>query len=135
MTEKAFDFRNILKKANKNKIPNYIFLGDLNSMGMNYFGTDKDIPGEREVKELAASAKRRKMRLLKKSYPNTYWSEKHGESNLDHVIAMDHLKFKSFGGDEVKVYGWNEEATKAARKAWVAKYSDHSMLYLEVQKV
>ncbi len=135
MTDKAFDFRNVLKDAMGGKTPNYIFLGDLNTMGMNYAGSDKDISGEREVKELAASAKRRSMRLLSKNYSNTYWSEKFGESNLDHVVAMDHLQFKKFGGDEVRVSGWNEKNTKAARKAWVKKYSDHAMLYLEVQKV
>lgn len=135
MIDKAFDFRNVLKKAVSGKVPNYIFLGDLNTMGMEYFGSDKDISGEREIKELAAAAKRRNMRLLIKSEDATYWSERYGESDLDHVVAMDHLKFKSFGGTDVRVSGWNDKTTKAQKKAWVKKFSDHSMLYLEVQRV
>ncbi|MEM7425154.1 MAG: endonuclease/exonuclease/phosphatase family protein [Pseudomonadota bacterium] len=135
MVEKAFGFRNVLKKVLDGEAPNYIFLGDLNTMGMDYLGSDKDISGKREIKELAASARRRKMRLLSKSYPATYWSERYGENDLDHVVAMKHLKFKKFGGQEVRVSGWNEKGTDAGKKAWVKKYSDHAMLYLEVQKV
>ena len=135
MTKKAFDFRKVLKDAIGGKTPNYIFLGDLNTMGMNYFGSDKDISGGREIKELAAAAKRRNMRLLSKDHSATYWSDEYGESDLDHVVAMDHLKFKTFGGKEVRVSGWNNKNTDAERKDWVKKYSDHAMLYLEVQKV
>ena len=134
MTTKAFDFRKVLEKAIGSK-PNYIFLGDLNTMGMNYPGRDKLISGDREIQELDSAAKRRGMRVLTKSYENTYWSEKYGESNLDHVVAVNHLKFKKFGDDDVRVTGWNEQTTKAKRKSWVKKYSDHAMLYLEVQKV
>jgi len=47
MTRKAFDFQKVLKKSMEGATPNYIFLGDLNTMGMNYAGTDKDISGDR----------------------------------------------------------------------------------------
>ena len=75
------------------------------------------------------------MRLLGKNNASTYWSERYGESDLDHVVAMDHLQFKKFNGEEVRVTGWTDESTNAGRSAWVKKYSDHAMLYLEAQKV
>lgn len=135
MTDKAFDFRKPLAKAMDGDQPNYIFLGDLNTMGMDYLGSDKDISGAREIAELAASARRRNMRVLSKSHPSTYWSERYGESDLDHVVAMDHLAFKQFGGKDVQVSGWNDETSEADKAAWVERFSDHAMLYLEVQKV
>lgn len=135
MVGRAFDFRKVWKKALGTDKPNYIFLGDLNTMGMDYAGKDKDVSGAREVDELAKAAARRDMRVLTKTHVNTYWSERYGESNLDHVVAMDHLQFKQFDGKDVKVMGWNEKATKASKRSWVKKYSDHAMLYLEVQKV
>ena len=135
MTIRAFNFRNALKKAAGGQTANYMFLGDLNTMGMNYYGSDKDITGKREVKELGAAAKRRDMKLLAKTYENTYWSEKYGESDLDQVVAAKHLEFRSFGGKAVRVSGWPDEPSIAKKKAWVKKYSDHALLYLEVQKV
>ena len=135
MTMRAFTFAKVLKKAAGNKTPHYIFMGDLNTMGMNYFGSDKDIAGEREVKELEKAAKRRGMRLLDKTYDGTYWSARYGESNLDHVVAMDHIEFKTFGGKSVQVSGWPDKPSEREKAAWVEKYSDHALLYFEVQKV
>ncbi len=135
MTARAFNFRKPLKKAAGGNAANYIFLGDLNTMGMAYPGTDKDISGNREVQELARTANRRDMRLLDKSYNNTYWSARYGESDLDQVVAMEHLEFKSFNGSSVKVSGWPNEPTKKKKAAWVKKYSDHALLYFEVKKV
>lgn len=140
MTKRAFDFRKVLKKAaGNNKEPNYMFLGDLNTMGMDYFGSDKDISADRERAELARSASRRKMRVLTKTYENTYWSKTYGENNLDHVVAAKHLKFKSYGGKDIRMSGWtdhvNEPSAGTKIAKWVKKYSDHALLYLEVQKV
>ena len=56
-------------------------------------------------------------------------------SNLDHVVAANHLQFKSFNGAEVSVRGWAEETDVAKQKKWIKKYSDHNLLYFEVQKV
>lgn len=135
MTKRAFDFRHVLKKAAGGQAANYIFLGDLNTMGMDYFGKDKDIVGAREIKELKASARRRDMVVLEKSHENTYWSATYGPSDLDHVVAAEHLSFKSFAGSPVKVSGWPDEPTDAKKAKWVEKYSDHALLNFEVQKV
>ena len=135
MIKRAFDFRKVLNKASDDGPANYIFAGDLNTMGMNYYGSDKDITGAREVKELRGSAQRRDMKLLDKTYANTYWSKKYGESSLDQVVAAEHLKFRSFDGQPVRVSGWPDAPTEEKRAAWVEKYSDHALLYFEVQKV
>ena len=34
------------------------------------------------------------------------------KSNLDHVVAAEHLKFQSFGGDQIKVRGWPEKGNR-----------------------
>ena len=137
MLTRAFDFRKKLKKAGvqQDGEPNYIFVGDFNTMGMDYRGSDKDITGKRETRELGQAANRRKMSLLGKSRPYTYWSKKYGSSDLDHVVAANHLRFKDFDGSAVKVIGWPDEATSKEKKEWVKKYSDHALLYFEVQKI
>ena len=56
------------------------------------------------------------------------------EYDLDHVVAADHVQFKSFGGKPVDVRGWPEKTTDVQKDAWAKKYSDHAMLYFEVQK-
>lgn len=45
-------FRKTLNKASDNGIANYIFLGDLNTMGMNLTYNDKDISGDEEMERL-----------------------------------------------------------------------------------
>lgn len=135
MTRRAFDFRKVLKKSTGGEEPNYLFLGDMNTMGMNYLGSDKDIDGDREITELRKAAARRKMTLLDKTQPHTYWSPTYGRSNLDHVVAAKHLQFRAFGGKPVRVTGWTDLPTDAERSQWVKKFSDHALLYLEVQKV
>lgn len=135
MTKRAFDFRKTLSKAANGSDPNYIFLGDLNTMGMDYYRSDKDIDADREIAELGRAASRRKMRLLGKTENRTYWNPRYGESDLDHVVAMNHLQFRQFSGQSVRVSGWTDLNSDAERKAWTEKYSDHALLYFEVQKV
>ena len=76
--------------------------------------------------------------VLEKDEPATYWpgsTSKYPEGNLDHVVAAEHLQFKNFGGSPVKVIGWPQENTPDAKDDWTDTYSDHAMLYFEVQKV
>jgi len=85
---------------------NYLFLGDLNTMGMNHpFGH--------------------------------WWNSSHRRphSDLDHVVSAEHLRLKAFNGAEVRVLGWPQEPTDAAKDRWAGRYSDHALLYLEVQRV
>jgi len=57
-------------------------------------------------------------------------------SDLDHVVASNQLKFKpSFNGSDVDVRGWPTEQTEEEQKAWIDKYSDHALLFFQVEKV
>ena len=139
MLERALEFRRTLQKsaADPAKPVNYFFLGDLNTMGMEYFFKAHNILADVELKKVEAIAKKRKMRMLTKSRPNT-WSNGSAStfkpSNLDHVVAADHLKFKQFDSADVRVLGWPEEPTPAAQDAWIKRFSDHGILFFEVQR-
>ena len=139
MLVRACDFRKALDKAAGGEKANYIFLGDLNTMGMDYkYVQGKDLTTADELTKLEKQAKKRKMRLLNKSAPAT-WSNGSKSSilpsNLDHVVAADHLKFTSFSGCEISVRGWAEKSTPQSQDAWIKEFSDHSLLYFEVHKV
>lgn len=137
MLERALEFRRTLQKGNPAQSVNYFFLGDLNTMGMEYHFKEHNILPDVELKKIGAIAKKRKMRVLTKSKPNT-WSNgstsRYKPSNLDHVVAADHLKFKQFSASDVRVLGWPEEPTTAAQDAWIKRFSDHGILYFEVQR-
>lgn len=136
MMVRACDFRKVLDKASPNDRANYMFIGDLNTMGMEYTYVRKhDIGADAELTKLKKKAQSRKMRPLAKSHPHT-WSNGTGssipDSDLDHVVAADHLEFRTFAGAEVDVRGWT---TADDKDAWINSFSDHSLLYLEVQRV
>lgn len=143
MFEKAFKLRSDLDAAAGGKHQsNYIFLGDLNTMGMEYPWYD-DIEQETELKKWDNRATRSwGMTRLCKTYEMTWWNRLGGDpesSNLDHVYAAKHLVFKQFKDPagvnrDVLVTGWVDE-DPADRDTWKAQNSDHSMLYFEVQKV
>jgi endonuclease/exonuclease/phosphatase family metal-dependent hydrolase len=140
MLQRACDFRRALDAAPaSNGRANYVFLGDLNLMGMTYtFVRDRDISGANELDRLDHVARRRAMRILVKDEPAT-WSNGSASSippsNLDFVVAADHLKFKNFSGAEVTVRGWPKLSTVAQQDAWIRDFSDHGLLYFEVQRV
>lgn len=147
MITRAFDFRVVLNKAAKAianatgatpKPVNYIFMGDLNTMGLNYYPSDKyDIPGESEIAELHRKCRYRDMKVLTKNHPFSYNNGSNSSipsSNLDHVVAADHLKFKQFSGADIDMRGWCKEVDIQAQDDWISKYSDHGLLYFEVQK-
>ena len=56
-------------------------------------------------------------------------------TDLDHVVASGHLQFDQFQGSDINVLGWPEEITEAKQGELIEQFSDHAMLYLEVQKV
>jgi hypothetical protein len=139
MLVRACNFRKVLNEADPHGTANYIFLGDLNTMGMEYaYFREKDIKGADELTKLERKAKASKMRVLDKTHPYT-WSNGTTstvpDSNLDHVVAAKHLQFRAFNGTEVSVRGWTQEETPAAKDEWIKNYSDHCLLYLEVQRV
>ena len=139
MLRRAIKFRgNLDKISNGPKGANYIIVGDLNTMGLDYPYSQHDISADDEIKELDRRAKYRRMRRLTSSAPYSWWngSDKYKPGGkLDHVYAADHLKFNLNSGNEVDVRGWQEKNTDTERRAWIDTYSDHGLLYFEVQKV
>jgi endonuclease/exonuclease/phosphatase family metal-dependent hydrolase len=147
MVTRALDFRKAIAAEDVSKGGDgdvaYMFLGDLNCMGMDYpfgHGIAPDLE-LRKWDEAAQKAKANKMRRLPKTLDKS-WSNgsksRLPDSNLDHVFATDNLKFRTFpraggGKAEVKVTGWAEFEGKPARKdAWIHEYSDHSMIWFEL---
>jgi hypothetical protein len=142
MAVRAIKFRKTLDKVSGGNA-NYIFLGDLNTMGLDY-PYKKEIESIVELKRWDTRAKQfYGLRRLIKTH-DVSWSNGSAstipDSNLDHVYASEHLKFKQFnksGSDkaDVSVRGWVNAKTKLEKDNWIKDYSDHSLLFLEVQKV
>ncbi len=143
------------KAAPAGKRANFIALGDFNTMGMDYRGKKYDIPPVGEIEKLDHDIKRKsiKMRRLTKAAPHT-WSNgsksSYTPSNLDHVVVSDHLQFKMWnkklpvnenpaefapGKAEVDVRGWVDQPTLPKQDDWIEKFSDHSYMFFEVEKV
>lgn len=141
MVMRAIDFKKTLDgQAAPGERANYIFLGDLNSMGLEY--PAHNIPSAAELAKWDKEAKKAKykMRRLPKTQPNS-WSNGSAssipDSPLDHVFAADHMVFKDFTATDgstaqVSLRGWADKPAGAARDAWIKDYSDHCLLYFEV---
>lgn len=146
--DRAFKFRKALAAQDKasggNGQISCMFIGDLNSMGLDY-PFDRKITSELELMKWDQTASRSRgnpMRRLPKIHELS-WSNGTGstipDSNLDHVFATRNLTFKSFarpdGADaEVKVTGWVDfEDDPPKKDEWISEFSDHSLLYLELE--
>ena len=115
----------------------FLFIGDLNTMGMKY-PYQKSIDNNMELRKLEKDAKKARMRRLSKTHDATWWNgpnSRYKPANLDHVVASDHLQFKQYQGSDINVLGWPEETTESKQGEWIEQYSDHAILFLEVQKV
>jgi endonuclease/exonuclease/phosphatase family metal-dependent hydrolase len=142
MLLRAFEFRRTLDKASGGRgQARYLFLGDLNTMGMDYpFDRSIDPAVELRKWDRVAARSTIAMRRLVKTH-DASWSNGSASSlppsNLDHVFASANLAFRGFrraDGTEAQVAlrGWVDAATDAERDAWIASYSDHSLMYLEL---
>lgn len=112
----------------------YMFLGDLNTMGMKY-PYQRGIQADTELRKLDKESKKARMVRLEKTAPNTWFNgsnSRYDPSDLDHVVASTNLRFRQYSGQPVSVRGWVDQATTASKDNWIARYSDHALLYLEV---
>jgi len=139
---RSLKFINVLNRASPGNIANYIIVGDLNTMGLNIPYSDKDISSDEEIDRIRKRAGRRYgLELLSKT-SNLTWSggssSSYEDSNLDHILAAKHLKFKNFGSSTdpkyVDVRGWVNETSIANKDKWISDYSDHCYLYTEIYK-
>jgi hypothetical protein len=141
----AFNLKQALDNASGGKA-NFIFMGDLNTMGI-----DDPVPRSRkmnlssedEIARIASWAKQRKMALLDKEKTRINDSDKevtwyngsrgYEPTNLDHVLASEHLQIRSQGSgpSKISILGWPKLA-KADWSSWFTQYSDHALLYFEV---
>lgn len=139
---KSMKFINVLQRASTdNADVNYMIMGDLNTMGMDIKNlNDKDITAKMEIDRIALRADRYyNLELLSKTYPNT-WSNgstsRFVDSNLDHVLAAKHLQFTQFTNNgvtaSVSVRGWADTTSVAEKDKWIQDFSDHNLLYFEV---
>jgi exonuclease III len=141
MIERAFKFRKTLDKAARMPA-NYLFLGDLNSMGLDYeYGKvgrsvqRARVSAEQEISRLSYLAGKHSMRLATKNADATWGDPGRPSmrSNLDHVVAADHLRFVQFDGADIDVRGW-PKLPASDQADWMRNYSDHGLLYFEVEK-
>ena len=139
---RSMKFINVLKKSSPINVANYIIVGDLNTMGLNIPYSEEDISGDEEIERIRKRASGRYgLDLLSKTSDLTWSggsSSSYDDSNLDHVLAAKHLKFKNFGSTSdpkyVEVKGWVNEPTIAKKDKWIDDYSDHCFLYAEVHR-
>jgi exonuclease III len=138
MIARAISFRKVLDAAAGGRA-NYMFLGDLNLMGMDFeHGKEAgriqrvQVTAPLELSGLGYAAAAADMRVLPKTRTAT-WRSTTMTSDLDWVVAADHLQFRKFAaGNEVDVRGW--PALPAAEQVqWTRDFSDHGLLYFEVQ--
>lgn len=129
-----------LKRALDRQMPagqkaNFVAMGDINTMGMSAaYNGESDLTADKELGfvDRRMSARINGMRRLSKTHDETWWNGKDGteESSLDHVYASTHLKFRQFDGNaEVEVAGWVNGTTKAKKRRWIDRFSDHSLLF------
>jgi exonuclease III len=138
MIDRAFSFKAVLDKAAGGQA-NYMFLGDLNLMGMDFQHGKQagriqrvEVTAELEVSRLAYAGAAARMRVLPKTRTAT-WRSQSMTSDLDWVVAAEHLQFRRFaGGKEVDVRGW-PALPEDAQMQWTRDFSDHGLLYFEVQ--
>jgi hypothetical protein len=106
-------------------------------MGLNVTYAKNDMTGADELARYEKRFAVRNMSLLSKTAPHTWWGgsgSSYAPSNLDHVFASDHLKFKSFAGQSVDVRGWPKLNRAQQKTSWINKHSDHALLFLQVEK-
>jgi len=139
MIERAFEFKGYLDGIVKDKA-NFIFMGDLNVMGLDYvYGKEggnllRDrVSAEHELAAVGYRAGKAGMRVLAKTAEVTWRGGGKMRSNLDHVVASEQITFEQAGGAEVEVRGW-PQLPEAEQEEWVEKFSDHALLYFEVSK-
>ncbi|MBA4044929.1 MAG: hypothetical protein C0471_10985 [Erythrobacter sp.] len=117
---------------------NFVVLGDYNTMGLDYYRTEHDIPMEREIAVMKERMVRRKMRKPVTSHPHTFYNGSGSSlppSELDHVFVAQHMQLDNSRGFEVEVGGWAKLATPAERDDWIERFSDHAPLIFTVTAV
>lgn len=143
--EHAFNLKKALDRASGGPA-NFIFLGDLNTMGIDDpvpYSKRLDLSPEEEIARIGHWATKRGMKLLPKEEvtidgnpQEVTWyngSSYYKPTNLDHVIASEQMDIRGEGtrNSLVSVFGW-PRLPESDWPDWLSNYSDHAMLYFEV---
>lgn len=127
---------------------NFMILGDLNTMGLKYpkpYKSDQIADTLTEVEYIDYESQRKgkhnrrpHMRRLTKP-TGTHFSTTYGITDLDHIIAAEHLRFKpvqnfgEVGEFEVLLDGWRRFYDDPVRmRKYAAEVSDHCLLVSEL---
>ena len=136
---KVWDLKSTLDNISADNAARFVVMGDLNTMGTrNQESKEVIIPAETEIETLKNDAITNGMRMLPKTYENTWWgrpphSTRLEESNLDHVLATDNIVFQPFKDDAiVRVSGWNELQGRGERSRFRRGISDHCAIVCKV---
>ena len=152
MFDHAYNLKRKLDFDSESKV-NFVVLGDLNTMGLYYprpykSNTIVETPNELAYLDFHANRnsgskgyKKLKPGLKRLSKPaGTYYSKTYGISDLDHIIASDHLKFvkqSNYGETEkheIKLDGWRQHIeNQDEMDNYVEEISDHCLLYCEIK--
>jgi hypothetical protein len=146
MIDKAFQFKRYLDERSEDGTSNFLFCGDLNTMGLDYIHGREPPPDDRrlihsrfdaelEIERLRHLGRETGMRVLEKTADVTWGKETGARSDLDHVVASDQLSFRDFDGAQVDVRGWPTLETKEEQATWMSTYSDHALLYFELERL
>ena len=143
--EHAFNLKKALDKAVGGGA-DFIFLGDLNTMGIDdpvpYYKA-QDFSSEQELVRIAHWAQKRKMSLVGKETTlingvdrEVTWyngSPRYEPTNLDQVIASEHMDIRGpgLGQGNIAVLGW-PRLPQNQWGTWFTQYSDHAMLLFEI---
>ena len=137
MFDKIWKLKKAIDRLATNNKGHLIVLGDLNTMGLQFpkpKKTDARVSEADEINALGLLGGECDMRLLAKEFSVTFNNLKE-QSDLDHILASNDLKFTEFVTNEkkfhVKVSGW-QQLKGEARKEFIQTISDHCSLYCEV---
>lgn len=128
--------RKLDKAVGPGRRANCIVMGDLNTMGLNAAWNDKsDLEADEEIAFLERRMRSVKMIRLPKTHEASWWNgkAKPGPAKLDHAFAAEHLHFKHFDGKPIKVIGWPELTDATERRRWIETFSDHAMLFGQIE--
>lgn len=133
MLEHVYNLKGALDRAaGGSGKANFIVMGDLNTMGLNYHYSH-DIAAEVEIDHMRYRSNWRKMNHLNKSNPFTWSNGKDMFSDLDHVLASQQIQFQKWDSAHIKVGGWNELPSNSPEfRTFIETVSDHCSLYCEV---
>jgi hypothetical protein len=94
-----------------------------------------DLDADEEIAFLENRMRSVKMVRLPKTHEASWWNgkDKPGPAKLDHAFAAEHLRFKRFDGRPIKVIGWPELPAETERRRWIEAFSDHALLFGQIE--